>query len=148
MNTDSTPSVNLADQLVAQAERYAQEAMKSLPHSRAEMETEVLDEAREQLRILLQTQFLFPQLSDWQHGLLVALYWERRTLTELVNVPHQMVPASLQTQAERVTGSVEQSFMTLVRQIRDLVPYRSFSAAQRTLFEREYVCIPFSESPG
>lgn len=147
MKTNSLSPSDLADQQVAQAERYAQDALRLLSQNRPELGTEALKEAHEKIHLHFQTRFLFPHLLGWQHSLLMALYWEKQALTRLVNVAHQTLSPPLQTQAERVTNSVERSFMSLVCQIKDLVGYGSLSPAQRVLFDREYVRIVFLDTP-
>ena len=147
MNPTSSPTSDLAAQLIARAAQFARDALGSLPPGDPESGTQGADEARTTIHLQLQTHFLFPQLSESQRALLVTLYWERQTLTGLVNIPCRTVPEPLRTQAEQVTSAVEQSFMTLAEHIKGLVGYQSLSSVQRTIFEREYVLIRFSDMP-
>jgi hypothetical protein len=143
MNSNSPSFADQADQYAALAERYAQEALRHLPQAGLEFG----EEERAQMRLRLQTQFQFPQLSDLQLRMLAALYWQQQTLARLVNIPWRHYPASLQTQAERVTDHVEQNFMALVEMVKDVVGFESLSPAQRILFEQRYSRISFEVHP-
>ena len=148
MNTKASSLSDLTDQMVALAERYAQDALMFVPQGCLGIGTDEPEEAREQMRLRLRTQFLFPQFSGRSLGLMAALYWQRQALTRLVNVPQQNVPAPLQAQTERLTSQLEQCFMDLVSQTKVLVGYRALSRVQNFIFEREYVRIPFQDLPG
>ena len=134
--------------MVALAERYAQDALMFVPRHSPEPGPDLSEEARQQMRLRLRTHFLFPQFSGQALGLMVALYWQRQALTRLVNVPQQNLPAPLQAQTERLTSQLEQCFMDLVSQTKELVGYRALSRVQNFIFEREYVRIPFQDLPG
>jgi hypothetical protein len=148
MNANAPSASELADELLARAEGYARDALGVLAQDYPELRAEVPDEVCELMRLRLQTQFLFAQLPDWQLGLLAALYWQRQTLTRLVSFPQGKLPASLQTQAERVTGQMEQSFMNMVRKLKDLIRYESLPATLRIIFDQEYARISFTDRSG
>jgi hypothetical protein len=143
MNAQSPSHSDQVNQYAALAKRYAQEAL----HHLSQAGWEFGEEERARMRLRLQTQFLFPQLTDQQLRMLAALYWQRQILTRLVNFPQQTFPVSLQTQAERFTGHVEQSFMNLVAMIKVAVRYESLPPAQCMLFEQEYARISFVDHP-
>ncbi len=143
--TNPPSALGLAVQMATQAEFYAEEALRLLPKSDTTSPPEVAADAREQIRLRLQTEFLFPQLPPWKQTLLVALYWEKRTLTVLLNAPRLTVPTPMGPLIERVTSSVEHSFMSLASHIRRLVGYESLSPIQRILFDERYVRIQFSD---
>jgi hypothetical protein len=148
VNASSLTVAELTNHILAQAEQYAEEALEFLPQDLPMLQTEPANEAREMIRTRLKVRFLFPRLTDRQVSLLVALFWQRQTLTRLVNLPQKDLPITLQPLVEQLTRQVEQSFMAMVSDVKNLIHYEFLSAAQRILFDQGYVRIPFFDPPG
>lgn len=138
-------ALRLADFLLMRAERHARTLLARMPPEAAPGDEEMMGDTRERLRIILQAEYLFPQLARWQHTLLATLYWQRQTLTRLVNLPHQALTGDLRTRTERVTRQVEQNFMNLIREVKHLIGCPTLPPTQKILFERLFEHIEFEE---
>lgn len=149
-NRRPAPESSDAKLLSCETERYLSEAaehvaraLQHLDSAPAQGLAPLEPKAREELKVRLWIQFLFPQLSDTQQQWLQALFWERHALVRLFNYPPHRLPHSLRSQTESATRQLEQLFMELVARARILTSDTRFSAVQQAILEREFYHIAF-----
>ena len=136
-----------ADIAMVEAEQYARKVMieSQLSFSNLNHENkELVNDAVEQIRLKLIVQFIFPQLDEWQKGLLVCLYWERELVEKLCNnIPSQSMSYSIMF--ERYMTQIEQRFMDLVEKIKRFIPFNHLSPIQQAVIEEKFIKITFKE---
>jgi hypothetical protein len=97
----------------------------------------------QQVEARLRIHFLFPQLLDWQRGLLLTVYWQRRAFILLIQADRKGLGDSLRSSLERLTNQIEQNFMSLVQSVRELMTAWQLTPLQQELFEGEFVAVSF-----
>jgi len=136
----------MAQELIAEADEYVDRSLQRLLQADSQAALYLSPDALDRLRAWMRTDYLFPQLSQWQKGLLVTLYWQSRMLTRLVQVPQGELPARMRDHAEKLTRGAEQVFMELVRNTLKAVDFESLSPAQQIAFEQDFAQVHFDET--
>lgn len=84
----------------------------------------------------------FPELTHWQHYLLVMLQFHRQVLMRLLNIPRQRLSAATLQHLERITFDAEQSFMALVNATTKAILTHHLSSVQAAHLQSEFLTIP------
>lgn len=129
--------------LMEQADAYASMAMETLWVSDPGKSAEHAALEKDQLLWRLRIHYVFPQLTDWQRGLLLTLRWQRHSLCYLVKTNAQQLDPSARCPLERLTMNLEQIFMELAKIVREKIKPEELTPAQLQILEEEFLSIDF-----
>ena len=130
--------------LLAAASEYAKTASNHLWGQQARDDKKTPSAAEpQQIQARLRIHFLFPQLLDWQRGLLLTVYWQRKAFILLIQASRKGLSDSLKSDLERLTNQIEQNFMSLLQSTRELMGGWKFTPLQQEIFETEFAGVPF-----
>ena len=136
------------ESVIQQAEQYAKDFLTIVMPISGDAEDPNILNTIELKTIQLKIHYLFPQLSEWQRGLINCLFWENAILEKLVNANYMCLDPKCRSKLENSISIIEQKYMDLVCNVRSNIPFDQLSHLQQAILEQKFIAISFHNSPA